>query len=102
MGNSDNGKTYRATDWKEAEGMVLGGCCKVTFLDMTSNYVNMFTINENPSQAFTCNMYIFACIYFNDDVVNSIRFLCIGFSSVLSHPNSVIAFVRMCADVIVS
>lgn len=47
---------------------------------MTTNYMNKFTINEILSLAFTFKMYIFACIYFNDFVVNIVRFLYIAFS----------------------
>lgn len=72
------------------------------FLEMTSSYKNKLTINENSSQSFICNMYIFAGTYFNDDVVNMVRFLYVAFSSILSYPNSVIAFVCMYADLLVS
>lgn len=72
------------------------------FLAMTTNYMNKFTINEILSLAFTFKMNILACIYFNDFVVNTVRFLYIAFSWILSHPSSVIAFVCMCADLTVS
>lgn len=31
MGNSDKGKTYRATDWKEVERKAFGGAVNLCF-----------------------------------------------------------------------
>lgn len=40
-------------------------------LDLIFNYKNKIVINENPSQALICDMYLFAFVlYANNNVLN--------------------------------